>query len=236
MRTIERLRRCVIRMGYIVLFIGITPNTLAQETSVEEETKIHRLESTKRAIYDAFTYVNRIPEAPEAEETPLMLTGRLFGRLANQEGRVLLKLPPGMNKESYIAFKTFFRYEGDYLTGDSMIGNCAACHTPAEFTDEKTHITSKGGSALMTPSLRNLKARNIDVKAVIEAKMKASKLKRAGKADDIDDEYAKIRLDKDDIPGLAAFLNLLNDGPDSGFRRLILDAEVVDTATMAEIN
>ena len=236
MSAINCLRKAVIRTGCAVLFVGAAPITFAQEKTVEEETKIHRLENTKRAIYDAFTYVNRIPEAPEAGETPLMLTGRLFGRLANQEGRVLLKLPPGMDKDSYIAFKTFFRYEGDYLTGDNMIGNCAACHTPAEFTDDKKHVTSKGGSAMLTPSLRNLKARNVDVKAVIEAKMKASELKRAGKADDIDDEYAKMRLSNDDIPGLVAFLNLLNDGPDSGFRRLILDAEVIDTAAMAEIN
>ncbi|HIA46515.1 MAG TPA: hypothetical protein EYN96_00750 [Candidatus Hydrogenedentes bacterium] len=210
--------------------------TNAQQKSVEEESKVHRLTNTKRAIYDAFTYVNRIPEAPEAEETPLNLTGRIFGRLANQEGRILLKLPPGMDKETYISFKTFFRYEGDALIGDAKIGNCAACHTPAEFTDAKKHIVTKDGSPVTTPSLRNLDAREIDVAKIIRDKMKNSELKRSGNADEIDDAYAVIKLNEKDIAGLVKFLKLLNDGPDSEFRNLILGAELVDTSDMAEIN
>ena len=63
----------------------------------ETKPRVHRLESTKRAIYDAFVYVNRIPEKPEEGEEPVDLAGRIFGRLANQEGRVLLKLPTGMD-------------------------------------------------------------------------------------------------------------------------------------------
>ena len=79
--------------------------TTEKKQSIEEKTKIHRLSSNQRADYDAFVYVNRIPEKPEEGESAKDLAGRIFGRLANQEGRILLKLPPGMNRESYLGFK-----------------------------------------------------------------------------------------------------------------------------------
>ena len=66
--------------------------------------------------------------------------------------------------------------------------------------------------------------------------MKASELKRSGKANEIDDAYAVMKLSEKDIPGLVVFIKLLNDGPASEFRNLILDSELVDTADMAEIN
>ena len=203
----------------------------AQEktASVEKKTKVHRLTSNKRSIYDAFTYVNRIPEAAEESESAEDVAGRIFGRLANQEGRVLLKLPPGMNRESYLAFKTFFRYEGE-----AKIGNCAACHSPAEFTDSKAHIVTKGGKSAPTPSLRNLNKKQVDLKKVILDKIAVSNLKRSGEADEIDAAYGKMTIDKEDVPGLVAFLKLLNDVPDSDFRGLILKAEVLDTSNDIE--
>ena len=113
-------RNGVCVFGCAVLMGGALRLAEAQEKSIEEQTKVHRLESSQRAIFDAFTYVNRIPEVVEEDESPLQLAGRIFGRLGNQEGRILLKLPPGMDKESYLAFKTFYRYEGE------QAGNCAA--------------------------------------------------------------------------------------------------------------
>ena len=190
----------------------------------ETKPKVHRLESTKRAIYDAFVYVNRIPEKPEEGETAEDIAGRIFGRLANQEGRVLLKLPAGMDRDSYLAFKTFFRYEGE-----KQVGNCAACHSPAEFADSKTHVVTRGGKAVSTPSLRNLDLGSEELEKVILAKIAASSLKQAGKADEIDDAYSAIRLDKKDVPGLVAYLDLLKDVPDEKFRDLILEATVLDT-------
>ena len=67
--------------------------------------KIHRLETTKRSRFDAFAYLNRIPLEREIDETPDDLSGRILGRLANQEGRVLVKLPSGMNRDAYQGFK-----------------------------------------------------------------------------------------------------------------------------------
>lgn len=193
--------------------------------TIEEKTKVHRLASTKRSVFDAFAYVNRIPAKPEKGESAEDLAGRIEGRLANQEGRVLLKLPTGMTRESYLAFKTFIRYEGK-----KSVGNCMACHAPQEFADSKKHIVTKDGKPTLTPSLRNLTKKKIDLKKVLTEKISASKLKRAGKAGKIDSEYAKIQLDEKDVPGLIAFLKLLNDVSDKEFRRFILDAKILDTS------
>ena len=195
------------------------------QRSIEEKTKIHRLSSTRRSVFDAFTYVNRIPQSPEKEESAIDLAGRIFGRLANQEGRVLLKLPPGMNRQSYLGFKTFLRYEGE-----ARVGNCAACHVPADFTDLKKHVVAKGGSPMPTPSLRNLRKRDVDLRKAIMNKIVASSQKQSGQANEIDAEYGRMRISKQEIPGLVAFLKLLNDVPDSDFRKRIIDSEVLDTS------
>ena len=205
------------------ILLGIALLSLSACTP-ETKPKVHRLVSTKRAIYDAFVYVNRIPEKPEEGETPEDIAGRIFGRLANQEGRVLLKLPAGMDRNSYLAFKTFFRYEGE-----KQVGNCAACHSPAEFADSKAHVVKNGGKPTATPSLRNLKMGKKDLRKVILAKIAASRQKQAGEADEIDDAYSIMRLDEADVPGLVAYLNLLIDVPDDKFRDLILEATVLDT-------
>ena len=190
----------------------------------ETKPRVHRLESTKRAIYDAFVYVNRIPEKPEEGEEPVDLAGRIFGRLANQEGRVLLKLPTGMDRSSYLAFKTFFRYEGE-----EQVGNCGACHNPVEFTDSKAHVVKKGGKPVVTPSLRNLDLDRKKIEAIIRDKVAVSRLKQSGEAPEVDEAYSAMRLSEQDIPKLASFLELLRDGPDAGFRDLILEATVLDT-------
>ncbi len=193
--------------------------------SVEEKTRVHRLANTRRSIYDAFTYVNRLPEVPEEWEEPIDVAGRIFGRLANQEGRILLKAPAGMDRQSYLAFKTFFRYEGE-----SAVGNCAACHTLAEFSDEKEHIVTAGGSPVKTRSLRNLRQTKVDVGRVIREKIAASERKRSGEADEIDEAYVAMNINEEDVAGLVAFLELLNDVPDDQFRKLILDVTLLDTS------
>jgi len=206
----------------------LDPTPLAEPAgtdTVEETTRVHRLSSSKRAVYDAFTYVNRIPEKAEEGEAPNDIAGRIFGRLANQEGRILLKLPGGMERDSYLAFKTFFRYEGE-----TSVGNCGACHTLPEFTDQKKHLVTQGGSPTVTPSLRNLKLTTVDVKKAIMAKIVASHQKHAGEADEIDDAYAAMKISEQDVAGLVAFIELLNDVPDEDFRNLILEARLLDTS------
>lgn len=225
MSYIGYLRKGMCFAGCAFLILGTLAAADAQERSIEEQTRIHRFSNSKRAVYDAFTYVNRIPEGADEGESPLQLAGRIFGRLGNQEGRVLLKLPPGMDRDSYLAFKTFFRYEGD-----ARVGNCAACHVPAEFADAREHVVTKDGSPVATPSLRNLEERNVDVAKAILGKIAASHRKRSGDADEIDDAYAVMDITEQEVPGLVAFLNLLNDVPPQGFRDLILEAELLDTS------
>jgi hypothetical protein len=134
-------------------------------TSIEEKTKIHRLATTKRAIYDAFAYMNRIPEKAEEDESPEDFAGRILGRLANQEGRILVKLPKGMDRQAYLGYKTFLESEGT-----AKAGNCIACHAPPDFTDLKEHVSSQSDSKKPTPSLRNLAKRKVNIRQVIMAK------------------------------------------------------------------
>jgi len=195
-----------------------------KNASIEAKTRIHRLATTRRSVFDAFAYVNRIPEKPYDDETAEEFAGRIFGRLANQEGRVLLKAPPRMNRLAYDGFKTFLRYEGA-----ASVGNCAACHTPADFTDGKSHVVSNGGIAKPTPSLRNLVKRRVDIGKTLLHKLETSRQKRLGKADEVSDAYSAMKLSERDVRGLAAFLKLLEDVPDDRFRKLILDAKVLNT-------
>jgi hypothetical protein len=199
-------------------------------TSIEEQTRVHRLATNKRAAFDAFVYVNRIPEKPSKGETSEDFSGRVFGRLANQEGRILLKLPPGMNRKAYLGFKTFLRYEGK-----TSVGNCAECHSAPEFTDLQKHVVSQGELAKPTPSLRNMKKRRVDIRKALKGKIAASQQKRTGKLSKIDDQYAKINIGEKDIPHLVAFLNSLEDVSDKEFRKLILDATVLDTSKDIEL-
>ncbi len=211
------------------LSLGCLPSACSgdENTSIEEKTRIHRLSTTKRAPYDAFVYVNRIPESPTENERADAYAGRVFGRLANQEGRILLKLPTGMDRDSYVAFKKFFRYDADSRGG---VGNCVACHTPVEFTDFKNHVVAKDGLPQPTPSLRNLNSGDAELGKALLEKIAAGKLKRSGTADEIDDAYSKITITEADVPGLVKFLNLLNDVSDEEFRQLILNATVLDTS------
>jgi hypothetical protein len=194
-------------------------------TTIEKKTRIHRLSTTKRSTFDAFTYLNRIPEKPYSDETAEEFAGRIFGRLANQEGRILLKAPAGMDRLAYNGFKTFLGYEGT-----ASVGNCTACHTPPLFTDGKSHVVRKDGRAKPTPSLRNPGKGRVNLQKALLQKIQAAREKQSGKADTISKYYSAMRLDKKDIPGLIAFLKLLEDMPDDRFRKLILQAKVLDTS------
>ncbi len=197
--------------------------------SNEAQTKVHRLATPYRSPFDAFVYVNRIPDKAEPNEAPADFAGRIFGRLANQEGRIQLKLPAGMDRKAYLGFKAFLGSEGD-----AQVSNCVTCHAPPTFTDGKPHVVIKGTPAKITPALRNLNARNVDIQKVVSDKHAVSQKKRSGQADDLDDAYARIHLSSADVPNVVAFLNSLNDVGDAGFRDLIIEAQVLDTSKDVE--
>ena len=197
--------------------------------SIEKKTRIHRLGTTKRSVFDAFSYLNRLPDKPYDDEEAEEFGGRIFGRLANQEGRVQIKTPPGMGRDAYEGFKTFLRADGA-----TSVGNCAACHNLPDFTDGKSHVVEKNGKPVLTPSLRNLGKRGVDLRAALQKKLNAAKLKPSGKADEISDEYSGMRLSETDVSQLITFLKLLNDVPDNRFRELIIEATVLDTSAANE--
>ena len=170
---------------------------------------VHRLDSPKRAPFDAFAYVNRIPDKPHEDESPRQFAGRIHGRLANQEGRIQLKLPPGMDRAAYDGFKTFLGSEGN-----PRITNCFMCHSAPEF------VAGEG-------SLRNLKQTEAELASIIRGKM--------AKAADGAEGYAGLKIDDGEVAALVSFLQSLNDVSDERFRNLILEAKVTDvTAEAAE--
>ena len=95
---------------------------------------------------------------------------------------------------------------------------------PEKFTDLKNHALSESGKALPTPSLRNMNKRKVDIAKALRAKLTASEKPGASK------DYQSIKLDKDDLVHLEAFLKLLDDVEDKNFRGLILQAKVLDTS------
>ena len=193
--------------------LGKTP-----EKSIEQKTKIHRLDTQERAPYDAFTYLNRIPAKADEGEDILDFTARVYSRLANQEGRILIKLPQGMTREAYLGYKIF-------LSTDAKVsnGNCVTCHAPDKFTDLKLHQLNGDSPPRPTPSLRNLAKRKVDIAKALQAKLAAAKSSNAPKA------YRNIHLNKMDLTHLESFLKQLNDVDDKAFRELILNAKILNT-------
>ncbi len=179
------------------------PQAGSSKKMMEKNTGIHRLETPHRSAFDAFIYVNRLPEKPREGETPHQFAGRIHGRLANQEGRVLLKLPPGMNRAGYDGFKTFLGSEGN-----AKVTNCATCHSSPDFKIEGEK------------SLRNRSWSRGEFETILKSKIKKA---AGGNAD-----YAGLKINAADIPNLFAFQETLTQVTDPAFRDLILSAEVVD--------
>lgn len=191
--------------------------------SIEKKTKIHRLASTRRSVFDAFSYINRLPEAPYEDESVEEFSGRIFGRLANQEGRILLKAPPGMSRLAYEGLNTFLQYEGN-----TRVGNCAVCHTFPDFIDGKSHSVQPDVAAVSTTSLRNLNKTPHALRKIIIEKINNAQSKQNGDAAELSDAYSTMRLNHDDVSGLVAFIELLQDVPKQEFRQLILGSELFD--------
>ena len=208
------------KIGLLCCGIGCILGTVrADDKSIEQKTKIHRLDTKERAPYDAFIYLNRIPAKADEDEALLDFTARVYSRLANQEGRILIKLPQGMTREAYLGYKTF-------LSTDAKVsnGNCVACHAPEKFTDLKLHTLNVDSPPRPTPSLRNLAKRKVNIAKALQAKLNAAK------APDAPKDYQLIKLNKDDLKHLEAFLRQLNDVDDKKFRQLILKATILDTS------
>ena len=208
-------------LAILLLIAGFSLSSAEKkpDRSIEEKTKIHRLNTNQRSAYDAFVYLNRIPAKADEGEEILDFTARVYSLLANQEGRVLIKLPKGMRREAYLGYKTFMRTDAKVSNG-----NCVTCHTPEKFTDLKKHVVNQNGKALPTPSLRNLAKRKVNIAKVLQSKLAAAKKPDASK------DYKLMKLNKTDLTHLEAFLKQMNDVDDKTFRELILKSNVLDTS------
>lgn len=187
-----------------VRILDYVATQLAAQNPNKAKAHVHRLDSERRSPFDAFVYVNRLPDkAANENETAKQFAGRTFGRLANQEGRVQIKLPPGMSRSAYRGFKIFLGSEGNI-----KISNCVECHRPPEFS-------VAAGSA---KSLRNFTRNPAELERRLRKHIR--ELKAEGNA--------QMKISDTDIPNLLAFLGSLHDVEENRFRNLILDAEVTD--------
>ena len=160
--------------------------------------KIHRLETTFRSPFDAFLYVNRIPTELEQGESPAELAGRILGRLANQEGRVLVKLPPKMNRVGYEGFKFVL----EESAAESIRG-CLQCHSLPKL--------GRLDSTPSIPSLRNRSLSPAELKRALSTKV-----------------HRATAMNMTELDRLHAFMNTLSDLLDNDFRDSILKATVLD--------
>ena len=166
----------------------------------KNEAGIHRLDTGRRSTFDAFAYVNRIPIEPDEDESQAILSGRIASRLANQEGRVLIKLPPDMNHYTYYGFRL-----AAASTASSATGKCVGCHSLPSF--------GRASSDPAVPSLRN----------------KAYSLGRLQKLL-ANETHHNIALDKQQTIQLLAFIYSLKDLSENAFREAIIEATVLDTS------
>ena len=126
--------------------LGVDLEALSRDAAIVQAIKalVAYLDQTAThftAPYDAFAYLNRLNTSVDIEtgDNPDAFAGRLFGRLANQEGRLLVKFPSAYNEQAYQGYKIFMRtYDLDYV---DRIGNCVSCHLPPYFTDNSFHNT-----------------------------------------------------------------------------------------------
>ncbi len=192
----ERLKQSVLKVNADVL--KEAPDWGASRQG--ESPNVHRLQSKSRSPFDAFVYVNRISIKPEPDESQEDLAGRILGRLANQEGRVLVKLPPAMDRRAYDGFKVALESGKQFHSG-----RCFSCHRLPAF--------GHNASDDLSPSLRNRSFSIERLNKVLDNKI-----------------HSNLLLDKKDINNLHELLKTLTDISDGEFRNQITKSTVLDTS------
>jgi len=206
----------------------VTLTACAQEAKVESDLKIHRLESETTSPYDAFAYLNRVPDLNEGEDPKSYAGTVLLSRLANEEGRILIKIVDGFDRSAYYGYKAFMRYWPEDEWG---MGACVVCHHPPNFADagDKKYVVDSSGKAKAVPALRDTELSKKELKTIIQNKIKLAEMARAGKADNIDETYKLMQLSETDVEGIANFIRSLISTPKESYRDLILSATILDT-------
>lgn len=94
------------------------------------------IKSTRTALYDAYTGMNRMNVGPSKNEPVEQFAGRLLSRYKAMEDREITKVPDNFPQAALDGFKIFYT-----TYGEKSVGNCVACHVPPTFTDFKFHNT-----------------------------------------------------------------------------------------------
>jgi cytochrome c peroxidase len=98
--------------------------------------------------YDLFLQKNGLPAAPENGESNLKYSGRLLSLLEQQKSFKWVTTPRDgafkLHDQPYRFGKTELQGLKIFLarphdSGRARVGNCVACHTPPQFTDQRLH-------------------------------------------------------------------------------------------------
>jgi hypothetical protein len=229
----RRSAKLVCVCAVAVLVAGVTTSVkqaYAQDKSVEEELHVHRLKSGQTSPYDAFAYSNRVAGAPDEGQNPVEYAGNIiFSRLSNIEGRIQLKVVEGFQKPEYLGYKSFLRAWPE--SEGVAVGNCVVCHTPPTFANSQSYVVDESGQAKATSSLRDLTKTDAELRAIVQKKVEMAGKVRAGDSK-IVAAYELIQLSVEDINNMVAFLKSLNKVPEDDFRKLIVEATILDTSDM----
>jgi len=197
------------------------------------QTQSGRVVSDARytAPYDAFMKMNRLQEGFAKGQSAAEYWGVMESRLGNQAGRILIKRPAsGFGDDAFRGWLMFIRAYGD-ATG---IGNCAACHSVPDFTDQAKHNIGTAKEPVATPSLRNLAAKKsffrdgsaATLEQAIERHVKNGQIARDDKRAGVEIAVGQIALTDQEVRQVAAFLRSLESVDRTRFREYLVNIVV----------
>jgi cytochrome c peroxidase len=180
------------------------------------------------APYDAFMKMNRLQEAFSKDQSAADYWGVMESRLGNQAGRILIKRPAkSFDDNAFRGWLMFIRAYGD-ATG---IGNCAACHSVPDFTDNAKHNIGTAKEPIPTPSLRDLSAKKsffqdgsaATLEEAIARHVKNGQISRDNKRAGVEIAVGQIALTDDEVRQMAAFLRSLESVDRAKFREYLVN-------------
>jgi cytochrome c peroxidase len=129
--------------------------------------------------YDVFLRINHLPTQPAAGQTPQQYDQALYQAVLSLKNPTLVNgtygkfkyhaQPFAFGATELAGLEIFLRAAGKATDGSQHAGNCAACHTPPNFTDFGFHNTgasqeeydaANGQGAFMAVSVPSLAARS----------------------------------------------------------------------------
>ncbi len=91
---------------------------------------LHTIKSKMNSPYDEFIKLNKLESQPLPNESTAQFSARLLEKISTLEKSKALQLSKQFNEAALAGLKIFF---------NPKQGNCAECHAPPLFTDQKFH-------------------------------------------------------------------------------------------------